>query len=452
VVVNALERLGSHVVGGRLSDGARAAVTLHVVDTVAAWVAATRTPEGKALIRFRAGNRPRGPGGPESCALDVMTHCALARLSEIDDIHLASMTTPGGVVVPAALTIAATLSKTDAAAFAEAVVAGYEAMIRLGLALNGPTMLHRGIWPSYFAAPFGIAAVAARLLRFDERQAAHALAHALTLAAPGVGHHNAATTSRWFSIGLAARNGLTAALAAQAGFTSDLKIIDGVFFPGVYNVTADMAALDGGLGERDMLAEVSFKPWCAARQTMAATQAIREIMDAGVDAADVAAIEVALLPPHQKMIDHGVWAGDRASHLTSVRYQMAVAAVAPDDAFDVGQSPAALSEAVRAFMRKIEVVADHTLLSDYPCVWPARVRVRAGAREDERHVTHVPGDPGRPYDAAQVRAKFGRFVAPVMGDDGADTLYRASAAVLADSPVSLLGEIERIYAQAVAGA
>ena len=42
-----------------------------------------------------------------------------------------------------------------------------------------------------------------------------------------------------------------------------------------------------------------------------------------------------VLPPHLKMIDHGVTAGDRASHLTSVQYRMAVAALAPDTAFDV---------------------------------------------------------------------------------------------------------------------
>ena len=34
------------------------------------------------------------------------------------------------------------------------------------------------------------------------------------MAAPGVGHHNAATTSRWLAVGHAARNGLAAALAA----------------------------------------------------------------------------------------------------------------------------------------------------------------------------------------------------------------------------------------------
>ena len=130
----------------------------------------------------------------------------------------------------------------------EAIVAGYEAMIRLGLALDGPTILYRGIWPSYLAAPFGMAAAAARLLDLSADQTAHALALALTLAAPGVGHHNAPTGSRWFAIGGAARNGWLAAQAARAGFTSDVNLLDGSFFGNVFGITPKPAALIEGLG------------------------------------------------------------------------------------------------------------------------------------------------------------------------------------------------------------
>ena len=56
------------------------------------------------------------------------------------------------------------------------------AMTRLGRVISGPDVLYRGIWPTYFSAPFGIAAVAARLLQLDANQTAHALALALTLA------------------------------------------------------------------------------------------------------------------------------------------------------------------------------------------------------------------------------------------------------------------------------
>jgi hypothetical protein len=63
-------------------------------------------------------------------------------------------------------------------------------------------------------------------------------------------------------------------------------------------------------------------------------------------------ITVSVLPPHLKMIDHGVVAGDRASHLTSVQYCMAVAALAPDPAFEL-RSPPEPPPAVRGFMAKI---------------------------------------------------------------------------------------------------
>ena len=66
---------------------------------------------------------------------------------------------------------------------------------------------------------------------------------------------------------------------------------------------------------------------------MAATQALKEILAEGVEPQSIARIGVAVLPPHLKMIDHGVTAGDRFSHLTSVQYQMAVAALAPDLAY-----------------------------------------------------------------------------------------------------------------------
>ena len=133
------------------------------------------------------------------------------------------MITPGAIVVPAALTIAASLPEADAAEL--------DGRHRRGLRGDDPArrcdrradVLYRGIWPSYFAAPFGAAAVAARLMRLDAGQTAQALATALIMATPGTGHHAAVTTARWLAVGQAAARGLQAAQAAEAGFTSDTE-------------------------------------------------------------------------------------------------------------------------------------------------------------------------------------------------------------------------------------
>src|SRR6516165_3014489 len=404
--MSALEQLGSYVAASgreRPSEAMRELVELHLIDTVGALIASARTVEALGLLRFRAAMRARGQG---AWALDLATRCALARLSEIDDIHLPSMMTPGAIVIPGALTLAGALPAVAADDVIAAILAGTEAMTRLGRAVDGPAILYRGIWPTYFAAPFGIAAMAARLFKLDEDASAHALTLALTLAAPAVGHHNAATTSRWFAVGNAARNGLNAALAAQQGFTADRKLFEGRVLPDVLGVRPDVAALSDGLGERIVLAEVSFKPWCAARQTMAATQALKDILASGVAPAAIDEIAVSVLPPHLKMIDHGVVAGDRASHLTSVQYAMAAAALAPEMAFDVQQTPPDLPPPVRALMGKIKVEADARLLADYPVSWPARVRVAAGSARHERDVTHVPGIPRSPSIAKACAKSF----------------------------------------------
>jgi len=379
-------------------------------------------------------------------AVDVMTLCALTRMTEIDDIHLASMTTPGSIVIPGALAIAATLPRHDTEALVAAIAAGYEAMIRLGLALDGPTILYRGIWPTYFAAPFGIAAVASRLLGLDAAQAANALALALTYAAPGVGHHNAPTTARWISAGQAARNGLAATQAALAGFTADVALLDGGFFSAVYNIAPNLATFTGELGKRDLLAELSFKPWCAARQTMAATLALREIIANGVAADSIVAVKASVVPPHRKMIDHGVTPGDRASYLTSAQYNMAVAVVAPQLADVLSPSEDAVPGVVHALMRKITVEPDDALLADYPRTWPAHVAVTTASGMHEKRITTVPGDPAKPFGAEDVAAKFQRFVAPILGTEGANALLKDATGVVTGkvSAAEFLRELERL--------
>ena len=416
----------------RVPATTRANVQRHLTDTVGAWVAGAATPEGRALLAFC----PEGE-------IDVGTASALARLSEIDNIHLASATTPGGIVIPAALTLAAARG-ADGAVLTGAIVAGIEAMVRLGLAIDGPQVIYRGIWPTYFAAPFGIAAVASRLYGFDAKQTGHALALALTFAAPGVGHHNATTTSRWFAIAQAARNGLIAARAAQAGFTSDLNLLDGGFLHGIFGIAPNLVAFTKGLGERFALDEASFKPWCAARQTMAATQALKEILADGVSLTQIRSLEVAVPPPYLKMTDHGVVSGDRASHLTSLPYHLAIAACDPDAAFDIAQSPPSVPEPVRAFMAKVTVLADATLLSHYPAAWPARLVVRTADGAHQRLMLNVPGDPARPLSDAELVSKFRRFVADAAGGPAAESLFAACAVALetTEAAAQLMTRIE----------
>lgn len=441
-----LERLGAHAAGGYrqgLSGATRDAARLHLADTVGAWIAAGSTAEGRALLRFLPSEGKDVPGR-------VALNCALARLSEIDDIHLASGTTPGALIVPAALTIGGS-NGSSGAAVAAAIAIGYDAMVRLGAALDGARLLYRGIWPTYFVAPFGVAATAARLLELNATQSTHALAIALGLTTPSVGRQSGASMARWLAIGNAARNGIFAALSARAGFTGDLRLFESEFFSAIYGVTPDMAALADMTADRPALPEAGFKPWCAARQTMAAAQALLEIVESGVPAREIKGVLVSVPSLYLRMIDHGIVPGDRGSHLTSVSYQTALAAFAPETMFDVGQARDRIPAEIGAFMERVAVKADDELLRHYPASWPARVEITTSAERRERLVTHVPGDAQRPFGEAQVAEKFLRVSTAVLGEQAAHDLLSLGLAALDkdDGPRRLLGKIER--AAAIAG-
>jgi 2-methylcitrate dehydratase PrpD len=440
--VTALQILG-HVITdgmrGQISDPTRTRIGAHITDTVGAWIAGAHTPEGRRL--FAAAEA----AADNDLCRAIAVHCALTRLSEVDNIHLASSVTPGGIVIPAALTIAAALEKPRSVALVEAIAAGTETMVRLGLAIDGPAALYRGIWPTYFTAACGVAAVAARLFDLDSMQSAHALALSLTFAAPGVGHHNAASTSRWFALGHAASGGLVAAQAAKAGFTSDLNLLDNDFFSRIYGITPDVNAIVAAPGSQLAIDETSIKPWCGARQTIAATHGLLQIIDRGVSADAITAIELSVPLPYLRMINHGVEAGNRASYLTSVQFRLALAACDRARLYEVGYAPTELTDEVKTFMQKVSAAADPELLVHYPKAWPAKVVVRTGSDVSERLVIAVPGDPQQRFEEQNIEDKFRRVLAFTTADN-VDRLLACSRLACESPPLALMQEISRARA------
>src|SRR5262249_5647881 len=157
-----------------LPEPERAIQRRHVADTFAAATAGALTSEGHAL-------RSMLPHMSVADAIGLQT--AVIRHTEIDDIHTLSCVTPSSVTVPTALCLTRSRNEFDPDTVASAIWIGTELMTRLGVALNGARILYRGIWPTYFTAPFGAAAIAARIGRLSEDQTTHALSLALMLTA-----------------------------------------------------------------------------------------------------------------------------------------------------------------------------------------------------------------------------------------------------------------------------
>ena len=105
----------------------------------------------------------------------------------------------------------------------EAFVVGYETQARIALACLEARQ--RGILAISWAGTLGCAAAAAKLLKLDPQRTTMALSLAASQSS-GLARQSG-TPTHYFEMGMAARNGLTAALLAAGGFTGKPDIFEG---------------------------------------------------------------------------------------------------------------------------------------------------------------------------------------------------------------------------------
>lgn len=448
-----IERFASYLADlrlGRLAGEARAILVSHLIDSVGASVAGAYATDGRSVLAFDARgalagvDRPRRDDPLEALTLRV----AATRSTEIDDIHMPSCTTPGAVVIPTALTLAAARPAIDGDTLGTAILAGYEAMARLGATIDGATIVYRGTWPTYFCAPFAAAAVAGRLIGLAPDAMAHALATALSMATGGAGRPRGGTGARWLLAGNAARSGVLAALAAAGGFTGDTSLLDGDWMKTVHGLDADPTPLADAVASPTILSALSLKPFCSAKQAVAAIHGFSTLVD-GVDPRTIRAVRVFVPRAYAAMIDHGVTPGARLSSLTSAPYQLALAALRPDGLDDISRDRVIDDDAIAALMKTVKVGIDDALAMHMPARYPARVQLDSDGGTRETLVIDAPGDPGARFDRPAVIAKFRRFTAGLMPRPRREALIEAAANAFdsADGPAQLVKAYAGIFAR-----
>ena len=405
------------------ADAARA----RVLDTLGALVAGLQTPEGRMLRRYA--ERASGEGG----ALDFGERCRLyvgaTRATEVDDIDVASCTTVGSVVVPVALSIAAR-QRSDGRALLAAVVAGYEAMQRLGRAIGGATLIYRGVWPTYVAAPFAAAATAAKLLGLDAPTTARALALALTRTSTAPAAAQSRFGFRYYSLGCAAVEGADAASAAAAGVEADPDAL--LAFAERVGVKLDETALVHAAGDPWLLREVDSKPWSTSRQALASVVAFRELALTRQDIDAIERIVVAVPSAYRTMVDRATPPTQRIESMIGVQYQIALAAFAKDVLYDAIRAEVPTPPEFESLMAKIEVHADEALSARFPRQWGARVTVHFRSGEERtQEVLDPDGAAARPLDLDGIERKYAHiFTASQVGELNWLSVTRARCAQL----------------------
>ena len=396
----------------------------YVRDWVGSLVAGGAAPTGRVLRAYS--------GDAADLESRAFLTAALSHVTETDDLHRGSVTHPACVVMPAALLLGHRLKRRGHAVL-DAVVRGYEVMIRAGEAL-GPAH-YRLFHNTATAGVFGSAAAAADLLELDEDGWVWALGNAGTQAAGLWQFNEEGTMTKPLHAGHAATAGMRAAGLAAQGFTGPEEILEGS--RGLFAALCPDASPDAVLADSPewKLPGTSMKPYPCCRHVHPAVDAALELRG-GLDGRRPVRICIGSYPAALDRTDCPRPETPEEARF-SIQYAVVTALTRGRPGLEAFQDEAVTAASVRDLLEDVEVGVDEGFAEAYPGRWGASVRVETeDGWEGEVRRMEARGDPEHPLDDDELDEK----VLGLFGWAGREGAWGQEAlgdirALVADGPV-----------------
>ena len=399
-----------------------------ILDSLGAIVSGARLRAGEMAIRY---SRLQG-GTPEAFVLatDLKTSAVNAALAngmfghadETDDFEPVTKSHPGCSVVSAALAIAER-EGSSGEELLRAVVLGYDLCCRFLLAL-GPDLVRGGHRSAEgISSTMGAAAAAASLANLDQTGMRYALSYAAQQVS-GIWSwpRDAEHVEKAFDFaGMGARNGVTAALMVQTGFTGVWDVLEGEH--NVLNALSPSpqpCEMLAGLGSRFFVTETAIKPYPVGYPIQPALDAFFTLhRQHGLTVENVDRITVRLPQDGAGIVN------DRSMPDINCQHMIAMALVDGDVTFASTHSYQRMSDpAVLAVKERVNLVADPDLMDPEA---PRSARVAVALKDGttiEQFTPYAFGTKQNPMPTNTVNAKVRALLEPVLGATRTETVIQ----------------------------
>jgi 2-methylcitrate dehydratase PrpD len=422
--------LGRFVAGAQaehLPEEARQAVSLRLLDTLAAAASGVQQGAERGLLGLLPGDGPIavwGTAARRGLRDAVIINSAVSHSAYFEDGCRYTGGHPSSALIPAAFALACERGSSGAELVA-AIVAGYEVFLRLGRAIY-PSTVQRGFQSTAILAAPATAAAASVLLRLPAERATHAIAIACSHGA-GLKEALKNAGSQPLQVGRSSEGGLLSALYAAQGADGVPDVIERGFFK-AYAGTASADIVTRGLGLQWGIGNTYLKMHGGCRGNHAPVDAAAGLMrEHGLAPRDIASVDV--------RVDTVTLAAEVAepANADQAKFSIAFSIAAKllkGDAMPRRYTDAALADPeMRALMARIRVRADAALDEGYPDRRGAMIGARTvDGRELDYALDRALGEPEQPYAQADIERKF---------DLTAGALYGPSAGRIKDMAMSL---------------
>lgn len=434
-----------------------AAVRTLLLDHIA--VAANGSRTDSALAAQHVAARVGGTDGvtlpivgtrSRAAVLRAITANAVAAHSiEYDDTHSPASSHPGVVIFPAALGAAA-VTGADASAFVRGVFAGYEVMCRLGRAANPPAQYARHFHPTATTGHIGAAAACGVIAGFGAEKLNAAMGIAATMAGGSMEFLADGAWTKRLHPGMAAANGLEAALLADEGFIGPRDAIGGEEgFLATMSADPRPDELFAEWGERPAeVRNTGIKAHACCRYNQGPLDAVLEMLQKhDLDPADVASVVIGLPSVAVPIVAEPLARKRRPKSVVDAQFSMPFAAAVALQFGRAGLDEYVVErlgdDSVRRLMDLVVCVADVELDRTYPQQWRAWARIETSdGSMFEARVDDPKGDPANPLSLEELRNKFDVLTGGVYSQQRraaiADTVGRIGGDGTLDELVDLL--------------
>jgi 2-methylcitrate dehydratase PrpD len=354
-----------------------------------------------------------GTGVRTAAGYAALANGTAAHALELDDTHNAGSIHLGVVMFSAGLALAETLPNIAADDFLVAVIAGYEAAARIAMAVQPKEHYLLGFHPTATCGVFGAAVSAAKLLGLSAEQTLSAVGIAGSMSAGSLEFLKDGAWTKRLHPGLAAQNGIQAAMLAADGFRGPTTILEGRdgFLDG-YSRNPIPARIADGLGKSFEIMHTSIKPHACCRYMQGPIDAILDLVKQhDIKSQQVVNIDVAVLEAGWTLVAEPQDQKYNPRSIVDAQFSMpfgaAIAVLHRSAGLDEFTFENTQSSQIRDLMKKINLVKDDRLDKNFPKEWNARVTVFLNdGRQYEKFIQHPKGDPGNPLSWDELIAKF----------------------------------------------
>jgi 2-methylcitrate dehydratase PrpD len=392
----------------------------HVLDTLAAMVSGSELPPGRKAIEFA-----RAYGGEKVATVvcsnllcgpieAALANGVLAQADETDDSHAASLSHPGCAVVPAALASGERFG-IDGTQFLRAVALGYDIGTRVSMTLGGQNFMNETHRDTHsLSEGFGAAAAAGSAANLTPEQMRWLLDYAAQQSS-GIAFWQRDTQhieKAFVFGGMTARDGVTAAMLVQSGWTG----VDDAFsgsdnFLLASSPKADPAGLVDKLGERYEVVRTNIKKWSVGSPIQAPLDALENLRKKHpFEKEQVKQVIARLATDEAAVVDN------RDIPDICLQHMMAVMLIDKTASFRAAHDKARMQDpGVLRERTKIQISPDAELEKLLPKrVAIVELTLTDGTRLSER-VEAVRGTVENPMTREEVVAKARDLMAPVLG-------------------------------------